>query len=108
MRKKDSSHDAPTLTEERALRQQGYTCIAGMDEAGRGALAGPVVAAAVVLPHCDEFPSLCNVRDSKELSPAKRDHLYDIIRRESLAIGVGIIPSQTIESISWKQPERPW
>ncbi|HAV10069.1 MAG TPA: ribonuclease HII [Dehalococcoidia bacterium] len=100
MRKSGSNHDAPTLTEERALRQCGYTCIAGMDEAGRGALAGPVVAAAVILPHCDEFPSLREVRDSKKLPPAKRDHLYDIICREALAVGVGIIESYIIDHIN--------
>jgi len=93
-------HHTPTLTEERALKQQGYCCIAGMDEAGRGALAGPVVAAAVILPHCDDFPSLSGVRDSKQLPQAKREYLFDIVYREALAVGIGVIPPQVIDHIN--------
>jgi hypothetical protein len=53
--------DVPGLDEEFRLWKRGYTHIAGIDEVGRGALAGPVVAAAVILPRCDEFPALCEL-----------------------------------------------
>jgi ribonuclease HII len=71
--------------EERA-RRQGYCRIAGIDEAGRGALAGPVVAAAVILPEGVLIPG---VDDSKKLSPARRDQLFDVIMERALAVGVG-------------------
>ncbi|HEY6873709.1 MAG TPA: ribonuclease HII [Geobacteraceae bacterium] len=71
--------------EERG-RCQGYCRVAGIDEAGRGALAGPVVAAAVILPEGQLIPG---VDDSKKLSPAKRDQLYDVIMERALAVGIG-------------------
>ena len=77
----------PTMREfEELARRQGYMVVAGVDEAGRGALAGPVVAAAVILTHDVPLPG---VNDSKKLSPAKRDELYDLIMDKALAIGVG-------------------
>ncbi len=77
----------PTMLEfeERASRR-GYQRVAGIDEAGRGALAGPVVAAAVILPSGLAIPG---VTDSKQLSPARRDELFDIIMERALAVGVG-------------------
>ena len=74
-----------TMFEELALRQ-GYRCIAGVDEAGRGALAGPVVAAAVVFQRGTEIPG---INDSKKLTPAKRDELFDLIMGKAMAVGVG-------------------
>lgn len=74
-----------TLFEDLA-RRQGFCCIAGIDEAGRGALAGPVVAAAVVLPKGAEIPG---INDSKKLTPAKRDELFDSIMEKALSVGVG-------------------
>ena len=74
-----------------ALLSQGYCSIAGLDEAGRGCLAGPVVAAAVILPldsDCQEC--LYGVRDSKQLTAQARDRLYEIIIQHALAIGVGM------------------
>ncbi|HEX2769535.1 MAG TPA: ribonuclease HII, partial [Geobacteraceae bacterium] len=71
----DEQKPAWTLFEELA-RRQGYSCIAGIDEAGRGALAGPVVAAAVVFPKGAEIPG---INDSKKLTPAKRNELFDLI-----------------------------
>jgi ribonuclease HII len=71
--------------EEMALRQ-GYCSVAGIDEAGRGALAGPVVAAAVVLPIGAE---ISGINDSKKLTPAQRDKLFDLIMEKALAVGVG-------------------
>lgn len=71
---------------ERACRQNGHLYIAGVDEAGRGALAGPVIAAAVILPPDCQITGL---RDSKQLTPRQRSHLSDEIHREAIAIGVG-------------------
>jgi ribonuclease HII len=76
-----------------ALLQQGYCFVAGLDEAGRGCLAGPVVAAAVILPlPLDEegLARFAGVRDSKQLTAQTRDTLYDIIVQYALAVGVGI------------------
>jgi len=73
-----------------ALFSQGYCCIAGLDEAGRGCLAGPVVAAAVILPLDDDpVAQLAGVCDSKQVQPHERERLYDIIMRYALAVGVG-------------------
>ncbi|TMC42209.1 MAG: ribonuclease HII [Chloroflexi bacterium] len=83
---------APTLDEEMALFEQGYSFIAGVDEAGRGCLAGPVVAAAVILPlGVHELAShLAGVRDSKQMTAQARDRLYDVIMLHALATGVGM------------------
>lgn len=75
-----------------ALLQQGYCFVAGVDEAGRGCLAGPVVAAAVILPlplSEDTLACFAGVRDSKQLPPQARDSLYDTIMQHALAVGVG-------------------
>jgi ribonuclease HII len=85
--------ETPTLEEEMALLQQGYCFVAGLDEAGRGCLAGPVVAAAVVLPlplNDDGLARLSGVRDSKQLTAQARDTLYDVILQHALAVGVGV------------------
>ena len=71
--------------EEMALRQ-GYCSVAGVDEAGRGALAGPVIAAAVVFPRGAVIPG---INDSKKLTPAQRDGLFGLIMDKALAVGVG-------------------
>ncbi len=84
---------APTLEEEMALFQQGYCFVAGLDEAGRGCLAGPVVAAAAILPlplKEEGLARFAGVRDSKQLTPQARDILYDAIMQHALAVGVGI------------------
>lgn len=74
-----------------ALLSQGYSCVAGLDEAGRGCLAGPVVAAAVVLPLNDEIATLLTgVRDSKQLTALARERLFSVVHQHALAIGVGI------------------
>ena len=90
----------PNLDEEDKLKSQGYELIAGIDEVGRGALAGPVVAGAVILPNPANLPWLELVRDSKELNSRKRDSLFDLINKEAVAVGIGIIPPQTIDSIN--------
>ncbi len=84
-----------------ALLRQGYSSIAGLDEAGRGCLAGPVVAAAVILPIHDEMPSLLDgVRDSKQLSAQARERLYDVIIQHALSVGVGFGSVELIDSIN--------
>lgn len=84
------------IFEERAFRQ-GYKLVAGIDEAGRGALAGPVVAAAVIFPRRIEIPG---VDDSKKLAPSKREALFDTIIEKSLAIGIGIEDNHVIDEIN--------
>ena len=81
----------PNLSEELALRAAGHIHIAGIDEAGRGAWAGPVCAAAVVLPLnlADLADRLTGVRDSKLLSPARREALLPVILQTAEAVGVG-------------------
>ncbi len=88
----------PSFEEELKIQTQGYRLIAGVDEVGRGALAGPVVAAAVILPKFSSFPWLKLVRDSKELNPKKRQTLSDYIKREALAVGVGVVSHEVIDS----------
>src|SRR5712692_8714249 len=86
-----NSKQAPTLEEEMALLSQGYSFIAGLDEAGRGSLAGPVVAAAVILPLTDDCETcLTGVRDSKQMTPLARERMYEVIIQHALAIAVGI------------------
>jgi len=90
----------PNLDEEDKLKSQGYELIAGIDEVGRGALAGPVVAGAVILPHPANLPWFKLVRDSKELNSGKRESLFDLISKEAIAVGTGIVPSQVIDSVN--------
>ncbi len=82
---------------ERAAEQSGYRCVAGVDEAGRGPLAGPVVAAAVVLPGEVSLPGL---RDSKKLSPTLRVKLFDQIIGKCLGFGIGRVDENTIDEIN--------
>jgi len=90
----------PNLDEEDKLKSQGYELIAGIDEVGRGALAGPVVASAVILPHPASLTWLELVRDSKELNSRKRDSLFDLINKEAVAVGIGVVPPQVIDSVN--------
>jgi ribonuclease HII len=82
---------------ERALWRAGYSTVAGVDEVGRGPLAGPVVAAAVVLPPFFDGDWLAHVRDSKALSVRQRERLARLIRRDVLAFGVGMQPAECID-----------
>ena len=82
--------------EVRAARL-GYRLVAGVDEAGRGPLAGPVVAAAVILPDGLILP---DVNDSKKLTPEVREKLFEIITREALSLGVGFGDHQLVDSIN--------
>ena len=87
----------PSFIEEELLEAQGYRLIAGVDEAGRGALAGPVVAAAVILPRDLNVPWLVEVDDSKQLTPAKRELLFQRIHETAVAIGIGEIPHDLVD-----------
>ncbi len=71
--------------------------MAGIDEAGRGPLAGPVVAAAVILPP-DYFNS--EIKDSKKLRPVQRENLFQTIQRDALAVGVSIAEAETIDKVN--------
>ena len=82
---------------ENEARSQGFTQIAGIDEAGRGPLAGPVVSGAVILPAGFDAPG---INDSKKLTPRKRDKLYDQIRAGAIAVGVGIVDNFQIDEIN--------
>jgi ribonuclease HII len=88
----------PSFIEEERLAAQGYRFIAGVDEAGRGALAGPVVAAAVILPTNIEVASLAEVKDSKLLAPAKREILCRHIYEVAISVGVGVVPHSIVDS----------
>lgn len=90
----------PNLDHENELSSQGYELIAGIDEVGRGALAGPVVASAVILPHPANLSWFGLVRDSKELNSKQRESLFDLISRDAVAVGIGIVPSQVIDSVN--------
>ena len=82
---------------DEGIRQDGYRRIAGVDEAGRGCLAGPVVAAAVVLPH--EFRD-GRIRDSKQLSASARELLFEVIAKNALGYGIGVVAPEMIDSIN--------
>ena len=82
---------------ESALREQGFSAIAGIDEVGRGPLCGPVVSAAVIFPETSSIPY---INDSKKLSPKKREELYEIIISEAVCFSAGIINSRTIDEIN--------
>jgi ribonuclease HII len=86
------------LAFERDFQQQGYTHVAGIDEAGRGPLAGPVVAAACLLPTGWMLPQ---VNDSKQLSPQLRKRLYEqILEDERVLFGVGVVHAAEIDRIN--------
>lgn len=89
---------APSFAEERMLEAQGYRYIAGVDEVGRGALAGPVVAAAAILPGHIDAPWISLVRDSKQLSPGKRQFLFHQIRQTVVARGIGLVGCEVIDA----------
>lgn len=75
----------PSYDIERALREEGFSVICGVDEAGRGPLCGSVVAAACILPDGLVIPEL---NDSKKLTPKKRDQLFDMIKEKAIAYGI--------------------
>jgi len=84
------------LFEKKAF-QKGFSRIAGIDEAGRGPLAGPVVSAAVIIPISLQIPG---VSDSKKLSPKQRDYLYEKIYDLAVSVGIGIVDPFEIDRIN--------
>ncbi|MBR0379686.1 MAG: ribonuclease HII, partial [Mogibacterium sp.] len=82
---------------EDELRSEGYRFVAGLDEVGRGPLAGPVYAACVILPPDFDVPG---VNDSKKLSAKRREELSDIIKERALAYGIGIADNREIDDIN--------
>ena len=82
---------------EAMARRQGYRAVAGIDEAGRGPLAGPVVAAAVILPEEFDLPGL---NDSKQLSEKKRNQLYPLIYEQAIAVGIGVGRADEVDEIN--------
>ncbi|HOF05579.1 MAG TPA: ribonuclease HII [Syntrophales bacterium] len=82
---------------EQRARQRGFGIIAGIDEAGRGPLAGPVVAAAVVLPDNYSYPG---IDDSKKLTARNRERLFEVIRADALSVGIGVIDAPIIDEIN--------
>ncbi len=91
----------PDLSLETGLHRRGIRFVAGVDEAGRGPLAGPVVAAAVILP-----PDLTGsetwlqfLDDSKRLSQARRERAVDVVHRHALAVGVGMVGPEDIDAM---------
>lgn len=82
---------------EQQAQARGYRAIAGIDEAGRGPLAGPVVAAAVILPEKFDLPGLT---DSKQLTVSARERLYPLICAQALAVGLGVARADEIDQIN--------
>lgn len=82
---------------ENELHERNIHLIAGIDEAGRGPLAGPVVAAAVILPA--DF-AVVGIDDSKKLSEKKREHFFTIIQEQAIAYGIGIVDHEMIDQIN--------
>lgn len=88
---------SPTQAEEQSLHAQGYELVAGIDEVGRGTLAGPVVAAAVILPKGLHSAWLSMVRDSKQLTPKLREALCSYIEEEG-EVGLGLASAEYIDA----------
>ena len=94
-------HILPSLDYETPRWAAGYRRVAGLDEVGRGAWAGPVVAAAVVLPpgDCALLERLRGVRDSKQLTPKQREALLEVVLGCAVAVGVGVVPPDEIDQL---------
>lgn len=93
----------PNFIEEKKLWRQGYKCVAGVDEAGRGPLAGPVVAAAVYFTENFEIKNLknFNINDSKKLSENRREEIYKfLVKNKDIKWGIGIVSEKVIDKIN--------
>ncbi len=91
------------LTFEKELYEKGFRFICGTDEAGRGPLVGPVVAGAVILPKNYHLDGLT---DSKKLSEKKREKFFEIIKKEAIAYGIGIVDAKTIDEVNIYEASR--
>jgi len=96
-KKKTETSATDWLLYERTAHEEGYTLVCGVDEAGRGPLAGPVFAAAVILP---PDTLIDGVNDSKKLSEKKREELFDVIREKALAYGIAAADHTEIDEIN--------
>ena len=94
---KERQRVANLYTFENGCRANGYKLIAGVDEVGRGPLAGPVVVASVILP---ENFFIEKINDSKKLSEATREKIYDIIMKNAIAVNRAIIDEKTIDRVN--------
>lgn len=92
-----------TLAYEKNACKNGYLFVAGIDEAGRGPLAGPVTAAAVILP---VGLTIAGVDDSKKLTASRREQLFDTIMKQALSVGIGIVSPEEIDRINILQATR--
>ena len=97
MKEKEEQRLLILKEQEKQLREKGFKVICGIDEAGRGPLAGPVVVASVIMP---ENSMIEGVNDSKKISEKKREKLYDQILEEAISYGVGIIGQDEIDEIN--------
>ena len=97
MKEKEEARLTLLKEQEKELRKKGFNTICGIDEAGRGPLAGPVVVASVIMP---EGSMIEGVNDSKKVSEKKREKLYEQIIEEAVAYGVGIIDQNEIDRIN--------
>lgn len=93
------------LTKEKELFERGYRLVAGVDEVGRGPLAGPVVCAAVILP-LDENKRIAGIDDSKKLSHKKRAYLSEQIKKTALSYCIALVDERTIDEINILQATR--
>ncbi len=91
------------LKYEKDLYTKGYNLIAGTDEAGRGPLVGPVVASAVILPKNYQLEGL---NDSKQLTEKQREKFFDIIKKDAISIGIGIVDAEKIDEINILEASR--
>ena len=98
MRQSLRFQEPPSSDEEQSLLSQGYRFVAGIDEVGRGALAGPVAAAAIILPPRLNDTWTNQVRDSKQLNAKKRQFLAQHLKEKALAVGVGMVSHVDIDS----------
>ena len=97
MKKKEYERLTKLKEIEKSVYNEGYEYICGIDEAGRGPLAGPVVVASVIMP---KDSMIEGVNDSKKVSEKKREKLYDLITTEAISYGVGIISQDEIDEIN--------
>ncbi len=111
--KKGAAACPPTFEEEQRLYKEGYRFVAGIDEVGRGAVAGPVAAAAVILPadSCqlsatNPFCWLSQVRDSKQLSPRRREELSPWIQKIAISCGVGMVSPEDVDAFGIMEATR--
>lgn len=87
----------PTYHEEKTVLRRGYSLVAGLDEVGRGPLAGPVVAGLAILPSCPKGPWVKHVRDSKQLSAHQRKRVLNLLKEASVTLQVGISSHNEID-----------